>query len=600
MSKVYAEIFELPRSKRIGVSFPYDKADIATIKAVPGRKWNHDHKVWMVPLSLETGRLLRGLFGSRLVLGPALKAWGQQAIRAERNLGRLATADDAELHNVPAKMADWLDAAQRANVAYLAERNAIEGSQPGIGKTEILIATVLEAEVSGPVLVSAPVTTLQMTWELRIKRWIPDAIVLTGETLKQRETAVAEAARLAAEGRQFWLCVNPEMIRLKRDRTAEPAMSNGKLQHPLVAPYPELHAISWGAVIIDEFRKVGLSNRRTQAHQGFSQLHTERRWALSGTPMGGNPMNLWGTLNWIDPHEYTSQWQWMERWMESEDNHWAASGKTFLPKIKAGMEDEFYASLARHMVRRTRAETRTNAPPRVHDVWCKMRPSQARQYRDFDKTMDSKLDSGARITAENHLSAYLRLKQIACCEIEDIDGKVTYRNDMSGKIDQLMQQLEIRGITGGADEDGDEKVVIAAPENQLLAAVEARLSQAGIEYLTITGKQKPSERNAAQAAFQQDGGPRVMLINTFAGGLGIDLDRADSVHILQVTWDPDDQEQVEFRIDRRGRTRQAQMDIYYYWTVNTVDEIIKDLLETKTEINVDTLDQRRKAYKENQ
>jgi SNF2 family DNA or RNA helicase len=590
---IRAELNE--RGDRIEVRFPYDPANVAAVKQVQGRRFDGERRLWLVPLSLEHGRELRRVFGDRLELGPALRAWGRNAIRQERNLGKLATADDAELVNVSPEFAEFLDPHQRADVAFLAERNALNGNEPGLGKTEEIIAAVIEAGLTGPKLVSATISTHQETWAKLIRRWLPEAIIFDGETAAEREAALRQAHDLYHSGtRDFWLIVNPDMVRYRRDTKAEKVIEDGKLQHPARPRFPELNTITWDAVIIDEFRKVGLSNRKTLAHKGFSSLRSHRRWALSGTPMGGNPKNLWGVLNWLDPAEYTTMWGWMERWMDSEPNRFAQSGKTFLARVKPGLEDEFYTSLQRHMVRRTRAEVRTNAAPVIHDEWVRLAGKQRKQYEAFAKDAEAATD-GQRLEAEGVLAEYTRLRQIAIGEVEVLADVVRFTG-LSPKFDRVVDMLAERGITK-TEQDGDAKVVIASQWNQVLDALGSRLDDEGVEWLAITGEITGKARNEAQRRFQSDEGPRVILINTTAGGLGIDLDRADTVFILDETWDPDDTTQVEFRIDRRGRTRTEPMDIYYFRTRDTIDEYVASTNAEKSSVNHDILELRRAAFK---
>jgi site-specific recombinase XerD len=49
------------------LSFPYSPADVDAIRSVPGRRWDHDRRVWIVSDRPQTLARLRGLFGGRLV-----------------------------------------------------------------------------------------------------------------------------------------------------------------------------------------------------------------------------------------------------------------------------------------------------------------------------------------------------------------------------------------------------------------------------------------------------------------------------------------------------------------------------------------------------
>jgi SNF2 family DNA or RNA helicase len=84
-------------------------------------------------------------------------------------------------------------------------------------------------------------------------------------------------------------------------------------------------------------------------------------------------------------------------------------------------------------------------------------------------------------------------------------------------------------------------------------------------------------------------------MTTKAGGVSITLDRADTVHLLDETWVPDDQEQAEDRIHRASRMH--QVTCYYYRTKSTIEEEIADLTAEKADVNEAILDRRRNGYK---
>src|SRR3546814_6541700 len=82
--------------------------------------------------------------------------------------------------------------------------------------------------------------------------------------------------------------------------------------------------------------------------------------------------------------------------------------------------------------------------------------------------------------------------------------------------------------------------------------------------LKITGGVSPKKRLAAQNTFQAVGGPRIMLINTMAGGVAIDLDQhCDELFFMDETFIPDDQEQVEDRIHRVSRIHRVTIHYLY-------------------------------------
>jgi SNF2 family DNA or RNA helicase len=95
----------------------------------------------------------------------------------------------------------------------------------------------------------------------------------------------------------------------------------------------------------------------------------------------------------------------------------------------------------------------------------------------------------------------------------------------------------------------------------------------GVEVCGITGKVKGAARQDVVNRFNAPGGPRVMFLNTKAGGVGITLDSADDMVFLDETDRPDDQTQAEGRINnRRPEEKVAQRRYWYLKSRGSVDE----------------------------
>jgi SNF2 family DNA or RNA helicase len=84
-----------------------------------------------------------------------------------------------------------------------------------------------------------------------------------------------------------------------------------------------------------------------------------------------------------------------------------------------------------------------------------------------------------------------------------------------------------------------------------------------------------------------------MVIVTTAGGVAITLDQADSIHILDETWTPDDQEQLEDRIHRVSRVH--NVTVYKYRSNNSIEQYIAGVNFDKAMINRNILELRRKG-----
>jgi SNF2 family DNA or RNA helicase len=182
---------------------------------------------------------------------------------------------------------------------------------------------------------------------------------------------------------------------------------------------------------------------------------------------------------------------------------------------------------------------------------------------------------------------------------ENVGGDFRPTTD-SPKIEWLLQALAERGVTGDPkteflpEEGLGYKYVIASQWEMILEAVNQALGLAGIKTLKVSGSVTGKKRDATVARFQSDDKEyRVLLINTKAGGVSIDLDAwCDEMFVLDETWISDDQVQLEGRIDNRtGRV--SPRTFYYLRTEGTVEEEIAEGNLSQDEMQKALLDSRR-------
>ncbi len=573
---------------RIHLSFPYSEGDIAKAKTVPGCRWAAGTKTWTYPLSVETCLGLRKAFGVDLEVGGALALWFHEG-KVQRDVQEtLANATDAELTYLPArapKLAATLRPDQRVGAVWFAKGyrgGGLLADKPGLGKTLETIAGMLERpEVTGRHLIICPKISTRLVWQREWKKWAPGYAVYAAKgTRPQREEILADY--LADTSSFKVLVVVAEMLCIKETKDIKPQFAGYE--------YPELFALQWDSVTIDESQRwLGSLTiaKGTLAGKGLKRLlyvpGDGQRRAVTATPFGkgGRVQGMFGTLHWLWPDEFTSFWRWADTYFQVEDETIRKRGGSIQVKrigeLRQGTEEEFLLGFGPRILRRTKEEVLKHLPPKWHvEVPCEMTAKQAKQMRQLKD--DAEITTpGGMITVNGALAELTRAKQVADGMISVSDaGDVVFVPEESGKLDMLMEKLEARGILSG---DGDTKVLVASQFNRLLDAVEARLVAAEVGYYVLTGDTSEAKREALVDSFQNAGGPRVVLINAKAAGLSITLDAADEMHCLDELWNPEDQEQLEDRIHRASRIH--QVTIFQYRSEDTVDQYIAEMVEAK-------------------
>jgi SNF2 family DNA or RNA helicase len=104
-----------------------------------------------------------------------------------------------------------------------------------------------------------------------------------------------------------------------------------------------------------------------------------------------------------------------------------------------------------------------------------------------------------------------------------------------------------------------------------------------IPTLAITGKVTGNARDRAVEQFQDPDDPhKVMVLNMKAGGVGITLDTADYMILMDVPWVSDTEKQVVDRIHRVSRVH--NVFVYRLLSVGTLDEWMASLTDEQRRI----------------
>lgn len=554
------------------------------VKMVPGTVWNHggDHQ-WSVPVSWAACLALRAVFRDDLEVGPHLNAWA---------------AHYRDTVYVPAMaLRDALDAEgdsdlfphQRADVKFLATtRRAILANHVGTGKTGAVIRTMVELSRRGetvfPALVVAP-NSVKFSWAREIEKWWPGLTVqVINGTAAQRRKQIEVKAHIYV--------INYESLR----------------SHSRIAPYGsfalrrciecggedarttttrcqvherELNRISFRTVIADEAHRAkdptALQTRALKA----AAKGAEFRYAMTGTPIANDVVDLWSILNFIDPVEWPSKTRWINRLVDITYN---VFGGIVVSGVKADRQDEFDKTIQPRMRRMTKEVVLPFLPPVVQerrDV--PMTPKQKKAYDELVARMLTVLDSGDMLAVTNTLTMSLRLLQLASSYGEiTLDTRTSedgseeeYEKflitDPSSKIDAFMEDL--------GDFKGSSVIVFAA-SRQLIMLLSKHMEKKGVRHGLIVGGQHMLDRQEAIDDFQA-GRTKFILVTLAAGGTGITLTAADTAVYLQRSWSMLDMEQAAGRYHRIGSERHDSISRIDYVAPGTIEEAVIGALAGK-------------------
>ena len=110
------------------------------------------------------------------------------------------------------------------------------------------------------------------------------------------------------------------------------------------------------------------------------------------------------------------------------------------------------------------------------------------------------------------------------------------------------------------------------------------LSYRGYEFLRLDGSTKSDERGSLVEEFnKKDSKYFIFMLSTRAGGLGLNLQSADTVIIFDSDWNPQIDLQAQARAHRIGQTKEVR--VFRFVTVNSVEEDILSRANHKLDVD---------------
>jgi SWI/SNF-related matrix-associated actin-dependent regulator of chromatin subfamily A member 5 len=446
--------------------------------------------------------------------------------------------------------------------------NGILADEMGLGKTlqSISIVAYMKEfrQVDGPHLVMVPKSTLS-NWCNEFKRFCPSLRVLRFHGSKEeRAECVEQHLRAQYITQRTWdvVITTYEVVNLEKSA---------------------LTKIAWKYLIIDEAHR--LKNEDSQFSQTVRMLSTQHRLLLTGTPLQNNLHELWALLNFLLPDVFASSEQ-FDEWFNLDVDD---------VQLKERMIGQLHKLLRPFMLRRLKADVEKSLPPKTETILFTglsvMQKNLYRQVllRDID-TINNNSNSQQSRTAVLNIVMQLR----KCCNhpylfpgledrTENPFGDHLFLN--CGKmvlLDKLLHKLFARG----------HRVLIFSQMTRMLDILEDYLLSKSFKYCRIDGNTTYEEREDRIYDFNREGSDRfVFILSTRAGGLGINLQTADTVILYDSDWNPQADLQAQDRAHRIGQKNPVQ--VFRLVTDDTVEVKVVERAQQKLKLDAMVVQQGR-------
>lgn len=481
---------------------------------------------------------------------------------------------------------------------HLAEKglNGILADEMGLGKTLQSISIMAYhweyLKIQGPHLICVPKSTLS-NWMNELKRWCPSlrAIRFHGSR-EDREAMIEEYFTndaAAHDGKRPSRQIMDEHGELVDDNSDSPMRWDVCVTTYEVANTERktLQKFAWKYLIIDEAHR--LKNDASMFSTTVRSFRTANRLLLTGTPLQNNLRELWALLNFLLPDIFSSADQfdeWFNLEIEDED-------------AKKNMISQLHKILRPFMLRRLKADVAKGLPPKTETIiMVGMSKMQKQLYkklllRDLDSIAGS--NSGKNRTAVLNIVMQLR----KCCGhpylfegVEDrtLDPLGEHLVENCGKlfmVDKLLKKLRERGS----------RVLLFTQMTRILDILEDFMVMRGYQYCRIDGNTNYEDREWSIDEFNRPGSEKFcFILSTRAGGLGINLQTADTCILYDSDWNPQQDLQAQDRCHRLGQKK--PVSVYRLVSENTVEEKIVERAQQKLKLDAMVVQQGRLKEKD--
>lgn len=219
--------------------------------------------------------------------------------------------------------------------------------------------------------------------------------------------------------------------------------------------------------------------------------------------------------------------------------------------------------LAKYSLRRTK--DLLNLPPKnIINEYVDMDEKQAKFYEDIKNGVKEEVDK-VELNTTSLLALVTRLRQATACP-----SILTTTDIESSKIERACDLVD-QIISNG------DKVVIYSTFKETVRVLAEKLKQ--YKPLILTGDVKDEDIYKRKNAFQTEPDKKIIICTWQKMGTGITLTAASYAIFIDCAWTAGLNEQSEDRIYRIGTTK--PVFIYYLWAKGTIDERVKEILDTK-------------------
>ena len=306
--------------------------------------------------------------------------------------------------------------------------------------------------------------------------------------------------------------------------------------------------INFDYCIIDEAQNI--KNPDAIITKAIKNVNAKVKFALTGTPIENNLMELWSIFDFIMPGYLYNKSKFKSIFVNNDKN---------IIELKNLIKP--------FILRRTKKEVITELPDKIEQkIIIDLEKEHKRAYKGYVNLITRKIKENNQdnITVFSYLTKLRQLCLSPELMVKNYQGK-------NSKLDVLINII---------NDSSDEKILVFSQFTKVLEVIGKRLNEENILYSYLDGKTSAKDRVKLVEEFNTNNN-KVFLISLKAGGTGLNLTSANIVVHFDPWWNPAVEDQASDRAHR--------INVIKIIAKDTAEERVINLQETKKELIEDVI-----------
>ena len=339
--------------------------------------------------------------------------------------------------------------------------------------------------------------------------------------------------------------------------------------------YEWLQSYQFRYIILDEAQAI--KNPNTKQTKGIKKLNSQNRIIMTGTPIENRLGDLWSLFDFLNPGLLGTKKEFSE----------------FIKELKN--KPEGYKRLRRiirpYILRRLKTDKTiiSDLPDKVEmKTFAELSKKQIVLYKKIVSDIEKSIEKSEGIQRKGIiLSALIKFKQL-CNHPDKYLGIDTYEEKHSGKFLRLREICE-------TIYDKRERLLIFTQFKEITKPLADFLSTIfNREGLVLHGSITVKKRKELIDQFQGDKYMPFMVLSLKAGGVGLNLTRANHVVHFDRWWNPAIENQATDRAFRIGQKKNVM--VHKFVTRGSIEERIDQMIEEKKKLANDIIESSGEAW----